>query len=123
MTIEEVAMTGVLMIEDEETIETEATQGMTEVGVVQEMTEVAIVETEVTTVAKMKTTPEMIGIVENVAILISHSEQNAIVAGRQRDVAAEVHRSSGLVTIEELEIETKLHNLVQEIGNAASARK
>lgn len=116
-------MTGVLMIEDEETIETEATQGMTEVGVVQEMTEVAIVETEVTTVAKMKTTPEMIGIVENVAILISHSEQNAIVAGRQRDVAAEVHRSSGLVTIEELEIETKLHNLVQEIGNAASARK
>ena len=125
-------MTGVLMIEDDETIGTvaaqemtvaEAAQGMTEVEAVQEMTEAAIVETEVTTVAKMKTTPEMTGIVENVATLIFHLEQNAIVAGHQRDVAAEVQQNSGLVTIEELAIETKVHNLVQEIGNAASARK
>ena len=63
MTIVEIAMTGVLMIEDEETIETEVAQGMTEVEAVQEMTEAAIVETEVTTVAKMKTTPETTGTV------------------------------------------------------------
>ena len=123
MTIVEVAMTGVLMTEDDETIETEAVQEMTEAEAVQEMTEAAIVETEVTTVAKMKTTPETTGIVENVATLIFHLEQNAIVAVHQRDVAGEVHQSSGLVTIEELAIETNLHNLVQEIGNAESARK
>ena len=123
MTIVEAAMIGVLTIEDEETIETEATQGMTEVGVVQEMTEVAIVEIEVTTVAKMKTTPETIGTVENVATLIFHLEQNAIVAGHQKDVAVEVDQNNGLVTIEERVIETNLHNLVQEIGNVASARK
>lgn len=116
-------MTGVLTIEDEETIETEIARGMTEVEAVQEMTEAAIVETEVTTVAKMKTTPETIGTVENVATLIFHLEQNAIVAVHQRDVAAEVHQNSGLVTIEERVIETNLHNLVQEIGNVASARK
>ena len=123
MTIAEVVMTGHLMIEDEETVETEFAQGMTDLEAVQEMTEAAIVETEVTTVAKMKTTPEMTGIVENVAILIFPLEQNAIVAGRQRDVAAEVQQNSGPVTIEELAIEMKVHNLVQEIGNAASARK
>ena len=123
MTIVEAAMTGVLTIEDEETIETEIARGMTEVEAVQEMTEAAIVETEVTTVAKMKTTPETIGTVENVATLIFHLEQNAIVAVHQRDVAAEVHQNSGLVTIEERVIETNLHNLVQEIGNVASARK
>ena len=123
MTIAEVAMTGVLTIEDEETIETEVAQGMTEVEAVQEMTEAAIVEREVTTAAKMKITPEMTGIVENVATLISHSEQNAIVVGHQKVVAAEVHQNSGLVTTEELATETKPHNLVQEIGNAASARK
>ena len=123
MTIVEAAMTGVLTIEDEETIETEIARGMTEVEAVQEMTEAAIVETEVTTVAKMKTTPETIGTVENVATLIFHLEQNAIVAVHQRDVAVEVHQNSGLVTIEERVIETNLHNLVQEIGNVASARK
>ena len=123
MTIVEAAMTGVLTIEDEETIETEIARGMTEVEAVQEMTEAAIVETEVTTVAKMKTTPETTGTVGNVATLIFHLEQNAIVAVHQRDVAAEVHQNSGLVTIEERVIETNLHNLVQEIGNAASARK
>ena len=116
-------MTGHLMIEDEETVETEVAQGMTDLEAVQEMTEAAIVETEVTSVAKMKTTQEMTGIVENVAILIFPLEQNAIVAGRQRDVAAEVQQNSGPVTIEELAIEMKVHNLVQEIGNAASARK
>ena len=116
-------MTGVLMTGDDETIETEVAQGMTEAEAVQEMTEAAIVEKEVTTAAKMKITPEMTGIVENVATLISHSEQNAIVVVHQRDVAVEVHQSSGHVTIEDLEIETKLHNLGQEIGNAASARK
>ena len=114
MTIAEVAVTGVLMIEDEETIETE---------VAQEMTKAAIVETEVTTVAKTKTTLEMTGNVENVAILIFPLEQNVIAAGHRRDVAAEVHQNSGLVTIEELAIETKIHNPVQEIGNVASARK
>ena len=123
MTIVEAAMTGVLTIEDEETIETEIARGMTEVEAVQEMTEAAIVETEVTTVAKMKTTPETIGTVENVATLIFPLEQNAIVAERQRDVAAEVQQNSGPVTIEELAIEMKVHNLVLEIGNAASARK
>lgn len=123
MTIVEVAMTGVLTIEDEETIETEVAQGMIEVEAVQEMTEAAIVETEVTTAAKMKITPEMTGFVENVATLISRLEQNVIVVEHQRDVAVEVHQNSGLVTIEELAIETKPHNLVQEIGNAASARK
>ena len=132
MTTVEAEMTGVLMIEDDEMIGTgaaqemtvaEAAQGMTEVEAVQEMTEAAIVETEVTTVAKMKTTPEMTGIVENVATLIFPLEQNAIVAERQRDVAAEVQQNSGPVTIEELAIEMKVHNLVQEIGNAASARK
>lgn len=123
MTIAEVAMTGVLMTEDDETIETEVAQGMTEVEAVQEMTEAAVVETEVTTVAKMKITPEMTGFVENVATLISRLEQNAIVAVHQRDVAVEVHQNSGLVTIEERVIETNLHNLVQEIGNVASARK
>ena len=87
------------------------------------MTEAAIVETEVTTAAKMKITPEMTGFVENVATLISRLEQNAIVAVHQRDVAVEVHQNSGLVTIEERVIETNLHNLVQEIGNVASARK
>ena len=107
-------MTGVPMIEKEETIETE---------VAQEMRDAAIVETEVTTVVKMKTTPEMTGIVANVAILIFPLEQNVIAAGHRRDVAAEVHQNSGLVTIEELAIETKLHNPVQEIGNAESARK
>ena len=123
MTIDEIAMTGVPMIEGEETIETEVAQGMTEVGVVQEMTEVAIVEIEVTTVAKMTTTPEMIGIVENVATLIFHSEQNATVVERQRDVAAEVQQNSGMATIEGLAIEMRGQNLVQEIGNAASARR
>ena len=116
-------MTGVLRTEDDETIETEVAQVMTEVEAVQEMTEAVIVETEVTTVAKIKTTPEMTGIVENVATLTSHSEQNVIDAEHQRAVAAEAHQNSGLVTIEELAIETNLHNLVQEIGNAASARK
>ena len=123
MIIVEVEMTGVLMTEDDETIETEAVQGMTEAEVAQEMTEAAIVETEVITVAKMKTTPEMTGIVENVATLTSHSEQNAIVVGHQRDVAAEAHPNSGLATIEELVIETNHHNLVLEIGNVESARK
>ena len=123
MTIVEIAMTGVLMIEDEEMIETEVAQGITEVEAVQEMTEAAIVETKVTTVAKMKTTPEMTGIVANVATLIFHSEQNATVVGHQKDVAVEVHQNSGRVTIEELVIETRGHNLVQEIGNAANARK
>lgn len=107
-------MTGVLMTGDDETIETEA---------VQEMTEAAIVEKEVTTAAKIKITPEMTGIVENVATLISHSEQNAIVVVHQRDVVVEVHQNSGPVTTEELATETKPHNLVLEIGNAASARK
>lgn len=116
-------MTDVLMTEDDETIETEVAQGMTEAEAVQEMTEAAIVEKEVTTAAKMKITPEMTGIVENVATLISHSEQNAIVVGHQKGVAAEVHQNSGPVTTEELATEMKLHNLVQEIGNAASARK
>ena len=63
------------------------------------MTEAAIVETEVTTAAKMKITPEMTGIVENVVTLISHSELNAIVVGHQRVVAVEVHQNNGLVTI------------------------
>ena len=116
-------MTGVLMTEDDETIETEAVQEMTEAEAVQEMTEAAIVETEVITAAKMKITPEMIGFVENVATLISRLEQNVIVVEHQMDVAVEVHQNSGLVTIEELAIETKPHNLVQEIGNAESARK
>lgn len=116
-------MTRVPMIEDEETIETEVALEMREAEAVQEMTEAAIVETEVTTVAKTKTTLEMTGIVENVATLISHSEQNAIVVGHQKGVAAEVHQNSGPVTTEELATETKPHNLVQEIGNAASARK
>ena len=123
MTIAEVAMTGVLMTEDDETIETKVAQGMTEAEAVQEMTEAAIVEKEVTNAAKMKITPEMTGIVENVATLISHSEQNAIVVGHQKGVAAEVNQNSGPVTTEELATETKPHNLVQEIGNAASARK
>ena len=124
MTIAEVAMTGVLMTEDDETIETEVTLEMTGAEAVQGMTEAAIVETEVTTtVAKMKITPEMTGFVENVATLISRLEQNVIVVEHQRDVAVEVHQNSGLETIEELAIETKLHNLVREIGNAASARK
>lgn len=123
MTTVEVAMTGVLMTEDDETIETEVAQGMTEAEAVQEMPEAAIVETEVITVAKMKTTPEMTGIVENVATLIFHLEQNAIAAEHQRDVAAEVHQNSGLATIEGLAIEMRGQNLVQEIGNAASARK
>lgn len=116
-------MTDVLMTEDDETIETEVAQGMTEAEAVQEMTEAAIVEKEVTTAAKMKIIPEMTGIVENVATLISHSEQNAIVVEHQKVVAAEVHQNSGPVTTEELATEMKLHNLVQEIGNAASARK
>ena len=123
MTIAEVAMTGVLMTEDDETIETEVAQGMTEAEAVQEMTEAAIVETEVTTAAKMKITPEMTGIVENVVTLISHSELNAIVVGHQRVVAVEVHQNNGLVTIGDLATEMRDHNLVQEIGNAASARK
>ena len=124
MTIAEVAMTGVLMTGDDETIETEVAQGMTEAEAVQGMTEAAIAETEVTTtVAKMKITPEMTGFVENVATLISHLEQNVIVVEHQRDVAVEVHQNSGPVTIEELATETKTHNLVLEIGNAASARK
>jgi hypothetical protein len=123
MTTVEIAMTGVPMIEGEETIETEVAQGMTELEAAQEMTEAAIVETEVTTVAEMKTTPEMTGIVANVATLISHSEQNAIVVGHQRGVAVEVHQNSGLATIEGLAIEMRGHNPVQEIGNAASARK
>mgnify|MGYP000748114921 CR=1 FL=1 len=114
MTNAVVGMTGVLTTEDDERIETE---------VAQEMTEVAIAEIEVITVAKMKITHEMIGIVENVATLISHSGQNAIAVGHQRDVAVEAHPNNGLVTIEELAIETNLHNLVQEIGNVASARK
>ena len=118
-------MTGVLMIEDDEMIGTGAAQEMTVAEAAQGMTEVEAVQemTEVTTVAKMKTTPEMTGIVENVATLIFPLEQNAIVAERQRDVAAEVQQNSGPVTIEELAIEMKVHNLVQEIGNAASARK
>ena len=123
MTIVEAEMTGVLMTEDDETIETGVAQGMTVAEAAQGMTEAATVETEVTTVAKMKTTPEMTGIVENVATLIFHSEQNATVVGRQRDVAAEVHQNSGLATIEGLAIEMRGHNLVQEIGNAASARR
>ena len=123
MTIVEAAMTGVLMTEDDETIETEVAQEMTEAEAVQEMTEAAIVETEVTTVVKMKTTPEMTGIVENVVTLISHSELNAIVVGHQRVVAVEVHQNNGLVTIGDLATEMRDHNLVQEIGNAASARK
>ena len=87
------------------------------------ITETATVETEVITVAKMRTTPEMTGIVENVATLTSHSEQNAIVVGHQRDAAAEAHPNSGLATIEELVIETNHHNLALEIGNVESARK
>ena len=131
MTTVGAGMIGVPTTEEDETTEieaipqetTEAAPEMTGVEVAQEMTEAAIVETEVTIVAKMKTTPEMTGIAENVATLIFHLEQNAIVAEHQRDVAAEVHQNSGLVTIEDLAIETKLHNLVQEIGNAASAKK
>ena len=123
MTIVEVAMTGVLMTEDDETIETEVAQEMTEAEAVQEMTEAAIVETEETTVVKTKTTLEMTGIVENVVTLISHSELNAIVVGHQRVVAVEVHQNNGLVTIGDLATEMRDHNLVQEIGNAASARK
>ena len=116
-------MTGGLMTEGDETIETEAVQGMTEAEVAQGITETATVETEVITVAKMRTTPEMTGIVENVATLTSHSEQNAIVVGHQRDAAAEAHPNSGLATIEELVIETNHHNLALEIGNVESARK
>ena len=123
MIIVEDEMTGVLMTGDDETIETEAVQGMTEVEVAQEMTEAAIVEIEVITVAKMKITQEMTGIVENVATLTFHSEQNVIVVGHQRDVAAEAHPNSGLATTEEPVIETKHHNLVLEIGNVESARK
>ena len=123
MIIVEVEMTGGLMTEGDETIETEVVQGMTEAEVAHGKTEAVIEETEVINVAKMRTTPETTGTVENVATLIFHLEQNAIVAGHQKDVAAEVHQNSGLVTIEELAIETNLHNLVQEIGNAASARK
>ena len=123
MAIVEVAMTGVLMIEDEETIEIEVAQEMTEVEVAQEMIGEAIVETEVVTAAKMKTTPEMTGIVENVATLTSHSEQNVIDAEHQRAVAAEDHQNSGLVTIDELAIETQNHKVVLVIGNVESARK
>ena len=123
MTIVEVAMTGVLRTEDDETIETEVAQVMTEVEAVQEMTEAVIVETEVTTVAKIKTTPEMTGIVENVATLTSHSEQNVIDAEHQRAVAAEDHQNSGLVTIDELAIETQNYKVVLVIGNVESARK
>lgn len=123
MTIVEAAMTGVLMTEDEETVETEVAQEMIEAEAVQEMTEAAIVETEETTVVKTKTTLEMTGIVENVVTLISHSELNAIVVGHQRVVAVEVHQNNGLVTIGDLATEMRDHNLVQEIGNAASARK
>ena len=123
MIIVEVEMTGGLMTEGDETIETEAVQGMTEAEVAQEITETETVETEVITVAKMRTTPEMTGIVENVATLTSHSEQNAIVVGHQRDAAAEAHPNSGLATIEELVIETNHHNLALEIGNVESARK
>ena len=117
MIIVEVEMTGGLMTEGDETIETEAVQGMTEAEVAQGITETATVETEVIT------TPEMTGIVENVATLTSHSEQNAIVVGHQRDAAAEAHPNSGLATIEELVIETNHHNLALEIGNVESARK
>ena len=123
MAIVEVAMTGVLMIEDEETIEIEVAQEMTEVEVAQGMIGEAIVETEVVTAAKMKTTPEMTGIVENVATLTSHSEQNVIDAEHQRAVAAEDHQNSGLVTIDELAIETQNHKVVLVIGNVESARK
>ena len=141
MTIVEAEMTGVLMTEEDETTEigealgttvaeagqgmtvAEAIQGMTVAEAVQGMTEAAIAETEAITAAKMKTTPEMIGIVENVATLIFHSEQNAIVVGHQRDVAAEVHQNSGLETTEDLAIGTIPNNLVQEIGNVASANK
>ena len=80
------------------------------------MTEAAIVEREVTTAAKMKITPEMTGIVENVATLISHSEQNAIVVGHQKGVAAEVHQNSGLVTTEEPAIETKPTTSCRRLG-------
>ena len=114
MTIAEVAMTGVPMIEKKEAIETE---------VAQEMRDAAIVETEVTTVVKMKTTPEMTGIVENVVTQISHSERSAIAVVLQRDEAAEAHQNSGLVPIEELVIGKMLRNLVLEIGNVAIARK
>ena len=123
MAIVEVAMTGVLMIEDEETIEIEVAQEMTEVEVAQGMIGEAIVETEVVTAAKMKTTPEMTGIVENVATLTSHSEQNVIDAEHQRAVAAEDHQNSGLVTIDDLAIETQNHEVVLVIGNVESARK
>jgi len=123
MTNAEAEMTGGLTTEEDETIGTEIAQEMTEVEAVSEMTEAVIAETGVTTVAKMKTTLEMTGIVENVATLIFHSEQNATVVERQRDVAAEVHQNSGLVTIEGLAIEMRGHNLVQGIGNAASARR
>ena len=116
-------MTGVLMIEDEETIEIEVAQEMTEVEVAQGMIGEAIVETEVVTAAKMKTTPEMTGIVENVATLTSHSEQNVIDAEHQRAVAAEDHQNSGLVTIDDLAIETQNHEVVLVIGNVESARK
>ena len=131
MTTVGAGMIGVPTTEEDETTEigaipqetTEAALEMTGVEVAQEMTEAAIVEIEVIAVAKMKITPEMTGIVENVATLIFHSEQNAIVVERQRDVAVELHQNSGLATIEELAIEMKGHNLVQEIGNAVNARK
>jgi len=131
MTTVGAGMIGVPTTEEDETTEigtipqetTEAALERTGVEVAQEMTEAAIVEIEVIAVAKMKITPEMTGIVENVATLIFHSEQNAIVVERQRDVAVELHQNSGLATIEELAIEMKGHNLVQEIGNAVNARK
>ena len=73
---------------------------MTEVEVAQEMTEAAIVETKGDN-CQNEITQEMTGIVENVATLTFHSEQNVIVVGHQRDVAAEAHPNSGLATTEE----------------------
>ncbi len=118
-------MTGCQMTENDVTTETEVARGMTGAEVARGMTEAEVARgmTEVTTVVKMKTTPEMTGIVENVATLIFHLEQNAIVAAHQRDAAAEAPPNSGLVMTEDLAIEMMTHNLVQEIGNVANARK
>ena len=107
MKIEEDGMTGIQMTDGNETIEVEDAREMSKVA----------------TDAKMKTTPEMTGIVENVVTQISHSERSAIAVVLQRDEAAEAHQNSGLVPIEELVIGKMLRNLVLEIGNVAIARK
>ena len=141
MITEEVETTIIPVIDDnegteievaQETTGTEAAQEMTEVaadlemidpGVVLVMTEAVIAETEATTDARMKITPETIGTVANVATQISLLEQNVIGVGHQRAVVEEGRPNNGLVMIGDQATERNLNKLDLVIGNAPNVRK